>query len=290
MGAIFDIRQCVLGRLGLRAGRKSSRMVERLGICAIPADSLIEEDADLLPSLLCRIGKYWKAVAGFAFIPLVLIVVLAMLAVPDAARASILATIGIIIVGAAIPLALVWLDCRSGAREILRSDSRPKVRVLCGFVFFPVFVVYLLSSDRMGDVPPALEFGVVVIAAALGGLVLNAGVSSGVPCKQRREFIAVAQKFVVVVILGIIFPPIMWFVDFFGGVDIMSFEPGNPSGWVLGPLSWIGVSSFFAGVTFFIVALVDLVYAMIGLGGAGCGCKSSGRDGSCDARMDADAS
>ena len=271
-------------------------MVERLGICTIPADSLIEEDSDFLSSLLCRIRKGWKtkgrkAVAGFVLISLVLlVVVLAMLAVPDAARASVPATIGVIIVGVAIPLALVWLDCMSGAREILWSDSRLMVRVLCGFVFFPMFVVYLLSPDRMGDVPPALEFGVVVIAAALGGLVLNAGLSSGVSCKQRREFIAVAQKFIVVVILGIVFPPIVWFVSFFGGVDITLLEPGSSSGWALWILLWIGVSSFFVGVSLFIVALVDLVYAMMGLGKAGCGCKSSGRDGSCDACMDADAS
>lgn len=182
------------------------------------------------------------------------------------------------------------LDCMSGAREILWSRSRPTVRVLCGFVFFLVISAYLLSSDSVGDIPPALEFGVVVIAAALGGLVLNAGVSSGLLCKQRREFVAVAQKFVVVVILGIIFPPIVWFVNFFGGVDITLLEPGSSSGWALWILLWIGVSSFFVGVSLFIVALVDLVYAMMGLGKAGCGCKSSGRDGSCDACMDADAS
>ena len=248
----------------------------------------------MLSSLLCRIRKAWKtkgrkAVAGFAFIPLVLIVVLAMLAIPDAERLSVLATIGVIAIAAAIPLALVWLDYKSGARKILWSGSRPKVRGLCGFVFFIVVCPYLLWSDRVGDIPPALEFGVVVIAAALGGLVLNAGLSSGLPCESlRREFIAVAQKFIVVVILGIIFPPIMWFVDFLGGVDVMSFEPSDPSGWVLGPLFLFGMFSFFAGVSLFIVALVDLVYAMIRLGEARC--KASGRDGSCEARTDADAS
>ena len=240
--------------------------------------------------MLCRIGKYWKTVAWVVLISLVLIVVLAILAVPDGERASVLATIGVIAMVAAIPLALVWLDCMSGAREILWSRSRPTVRGLCGFVFFLVISAYLLSSDSVGDIPPALEFGVVVIAAALGGLVLNAGVSSGLLCKQRREFVAVAQKFIIVVILGIIFPPIVWFVDSAGGVDIMSFEPGDSSWWVLWPLLLFGMFSFFAGVTFFVVALVDLFYAMIGLGGAGCGCKSSGRDGSCDARMDADGS
>ena len=67
-----------------------------LGIAPIPADSLIEEDAELLSSLLCRIRKGWKAVAGFVLISLVVLaVVLVILAVSDAARASILATIGI---------------------------------------------------------------------------------------------------------------------------------------------------------------------------------------------------
>ena len=238
--------------------------------------------------MLCRIRKNLKT-AGFVLISLVvLVVVLVILVVPDAERASVLATIGIIAIVAAIPLVLVWLDCMSGAGKILWSRSRSTVRGVCGSAFFLVMCVYLLSSDSIGDIPPALEFGVVGIAAALGGLVLNAGLSSGLPCESlRREFIAVAQKFIVVVILGIIFPPIMLFVDFFGGVDITSFEPGDSSLWLLGPLLF-GMFSFFAGVSLFIVALVDLVCAMMGLGKASCGCKASGRDGSCDARPDAD--
>ena len=245
--------------------------------------------------MLCRIRKYWKnkgwKTVGFVLIPLVLlVVVLAILAVPDAERAPVLGTIGLITIAAAVLLALVCLDCKSGARKILWKGSRLTVRGVCGFVFFLVVSVYLQSSDSIGDIPPALEFGVVGIAAALGGLVLNAGLSSGLPCESlRREFIAVAQKFIVVVILGIIFPPIMWFVDFFGGVDLTSFEPSDPSGWVLWALFWIGGASFFVGVSLFIVALVDLVYAMRGLGKSSCGCKASGKGGSCDARTDADA-
>ena len=227
--------------------------------------------------------------AGFVFISLVLlVVVLAILGVvPDAALASAPATIVVIIVVAAMLLALVWLD----KGEDLWSVARLVTRGLCWVVFFPVTCVYLLSSDRIGDLPPALEFGVVGIAAALGGLVLNAGLSSGLPCESRREFIAVAQKFIIAVILGIIFPPIVWFVDLVAdGGDVMLFDPGGSSGWVLWILFWIGVFSFLVGVTFFIVALVDLFYAMIRLGRARCGCKSSGMDGSCNARKDADAS
>lgn len=239
--------------------------------------------------MLCRIRKNLKTVAWGVLISLVLVVVLVILVVPDAEQASVLATIGIIAIVVAIPLVLVWLDCISGAGKILWEDSRPKVRGVCGFAFFLVVCVYLLSSDSVGDLPPALEFGLVGIAAALGGLVLNAGLSSGLPCESlRREFIAVAQKFIVVVILGIIFPPIMLFVDFFGGIDITSLEPGDSSLWLLGPL-FFGMFSFFAGVSLFIVALVDLVYAMMRLGKSSSRCKASGRDGSCEARTDADA-
>ena len=241
--------------------------------------------------MLCRIRKYWKTkgwkTVGFVLISLVLlVVVVAILAVPDAERASVLATIGVIAIVAAVLLALVWLEKGKG----LPSESRLTMRVLCWLVFFPGICAYILSSDSIADIPGTLEFGVVTIAAALGGLVLNAGLSSGVSCESlRQEFIALAWKFIIVVILGIIFPPIVWFVDFLGGVELASFEPGDPSWWVLGPLLLFGMFSFFAGVSIFIVALVDLVYAMRGLGKSSCGCKASGRDGSCDARTDADA-
>ena len=237
--------------------------------------------------MLCRVPKKaWKTV-GFVLISLVVLaVVLAILAVPDAERASVLGTIGLITVAAAVLVALVWLD----KGKCLPGGYRLTTRVVCWLVFFPVVSVYFLDMDRIGDIPPALEFGAVGIAAALGGLVLNAGVSSGVSCESlRREFIAVAQKFIVVVILGIIFPPIMLFVDFFGGGDIASFEPGDPSWWVRWPLLLFGMFSFFAGVSIFIVALVDLVYAMMGLDKSSSRCKSSGKGGSCDARTDADA-
>ena len=237
--------------------------------------------------MLCSIGKYWKTVAWVVLISLVvLVVVLAILAVPDAERGSVLAIMGLITVAAAVLSVLVWLDKGKG----LPSGSRTVMRVVCWLVLVPAVSVYFLGVDPIEGISPALEFGVVAVAATLGGLVLNAGLSSGVSCESlRREFIAVAQKFIVVVILAIIFPPIMWYVDSAGGADLTSFEPSDASGWVLGALLLFGMFSFFAGVTFFIVALVDLVYAMMCLGKSSCGGKASGRDGSCEARTGADA-
>ena len=171
----------------------------------------------------------------------------------------------------------------------LMFGSIPRVvpKVMCCIIFFPVFSVYFLRLDRSEGIASSLDFGIVTISAVLGGLVLNAGLSSSLPCEQRREFISVARKFIIVVILMIISWPTVRFFDSAGGVDTMSFDPGGPSAW---GLFWIGVISFFPGVTVFIVALVDLVYVMFGLGGVSCGCKVSGKNNSCDARSDADAS
>ena len=173
---------------------------------------------------------------------------------------------------------------------MLGSIPRVLSRLMCWMIFFPMVSLYFLRLDRTEGIASSLEFGVVTISTVLGGLVLNAGLSSSLPCVRRREFISVARKFIIVVILMIISGPTVRFVDLAGGVDTMSFERGGLSAWGLWMLFWIGGFSFFAGVSFFIVALVDLVYAMIGLGGVSYGCKALGRESSCDACSDADAS
>ena len=106
-------------------------------------------------------------------------------------------------------------------------------------------------------------WGIVAVAAALGGLVLNAGV--GLKGPKKKELVQVAQKFIVVVVLMIIFLPAFYFVELMGPIDIESFEPGSPEAWVRGLFFWIGALSFLGGIGLFIIALVDLVYAMIGI-------------------------
>ena len=160
-------------------------------------------------------------------------------------------------------------------------------RAMCWMIFFPVFSVYFLRLDRSEGIASSLDFGIVTISAVLGGLVLNAGLSSSLQCEQRREFISVAREFIIVVILMIISWPTVRFFDSADRVDTISFEPGGLLAW---GLFWIGGLLFFAGVSVFIVALVDLVYAMFGLGGVSCVCRAPGKNNSCDARSDADAS
>ena len=106
--------------------------------------------------------------------------------------------------------------------------------------------------------------GLVTVSVALGGFVLNAGLS--LKGSKRRETVQVAQKFIAVVILMIIFLPALHFVELMDGVKLDSFQPDSLEAWLRGFFFWVGALSFYAGIGLFIVALADLVYAMIGIG------------------------
>ena len=114
----------------------------------------------------------------------------------------------------------LWEQRASSVRAFVRKrwrSSRPGIRILCLFIFFPVFSVYFLTGDEVRAVPATLEVGVIAVAAALGGLLLNAGLNLG--GEKGREFILVAQKFIAVVILMLIFLPTFHLVDIAGGID-----------------------------------------------------------------------
>ena len=133
----------------------------------------------------------------------------------------------------------LWEQRASSVRAFVRKrwrSSRPGIRILCLFIFFPVFSVYFLTGDEVRAVPATLEVGVIAVAAALGGLLLNAGLNLG--GEKGREFILVAQKFIAVVILMLIFLPTFHLVDIAGGIDVSSFEPGNSTAWGRGVMFW----------------------------------------------------
>ena len=141
---------------------------------------------------------------------------------------------------------------------------RGTARMLCWLFFFVPFALYFLVGwGQLLDRPLALDVGVVTVAAALGGLVLNAGLN--LTGSKRKETVQVAQKFIAVVILIIIFLPALHFVELMGSIDLDSFQPDSAEAWVRGLFFWIGAISFYVGISLFIIALVDLVYAMIGI-------------------------
>ena len=155
-----------------------------------------------------------------------------------------------------------WLRAFIGKR--LRS-SQPWMRIFCLLIFFPVFSIYFLTGGEVRSVPATLEVGVIAVSAALGGLVLNAGLNRG--GERGREFIPVAQKFIAVVILMLIFLPTVHIVGLEGDIDVSSFEPTDPAAWVRGVTFWVAAACFYAGTGLFVTALVDLAYAVFGLGG-----------------------
>ena len=162
----------------------------------------------------------------------------------------------------------LWERRAFGLRAFVHKrwrSSRPVVRIFCLGIFFPMFSIYFLTDGEVKSTPATLEVGVIAVAAALGGLVLNAGLN--LEGEQKREFIHVAQKFIAVVILMLVFLSALHLIDLAGGIDVSSFEPGNLNAWGRGLLFWISAASFTAGAALFVIALVDLVYAVFDLSG-----------------------
>ena len=142
--------------------------------------------------------------------------------------------------------------------------NRWTMRMVCWLLFFVPFALYfLIGLGQLLESPPGLDVWVVTVSAALGGLVLNAGLN--LTGSKRKETVQVAQKFIAVVILMIIFLPALHFVVLVNGIDLNSFKPGSLEAWVRGFFFWVGAISFYVGISSFIIALVDLVYAMIGI-------------------------
>ena len=242
-----------------------------------------------LPSFLRNGVQRW-GLTLFVVAPLVLFGLgLAVLSVVRIlGRHSLTEIAGVSIVGIVVLSVLsLWERWASSLRAFMGKrwrSSQPGVRILCLFTFFPVFSIYFLTGGEVRSVPATLEVGVIAVAAALGGLVLNAGLNLG--GEKGREFILVAQKFIAVVILMLIFLPTLHLVDLAGDIDIASFEPGNPTAWGRGVMFWISAASFYAGAGLFVIALVDLAYAVFGLGGSGNAsrrkCELPDRNNQCD--------
>ena len=142
--------------------------------------------------------------------------------------------------------------------------DREMARYLFVASLYGPFALYLLIwQSRLLDNPSSLDTGIVMVAAILGGLVLNAGLNPK-GCK-RKEAIQVAQKFIFVVILMIIFQPAWYFLGLLGGIDVWSFKPDSSEAWGRAVFFFVAAGCFYVGIYLFIVALVDLVYVMIGM-------------------------
>ena len=128
-------------------------------------------------------------------------------------------------------------------------------------LFAPLSVYYLHGASQSTARPQSLDLGIITVSAVLGGLVLNAGsnLKGG-----NKEAIQVAQKFILVVVLMTIFLPSIYAVEIMGGIKMWSFE-STRAGWSRGFMFLIATLTFYGSIIFFIIALVDLVYAVFGI-------------------------
>lgn len=237
---------------------------------------------------LAMLGMALLILLGLGLAALSVARILERHSLPEVVGASIVVVVVLMVVSL---LEIGTSALRASIRKRWRS-SRPVVTILSWLVFFPVFSLYFLTGDEVKSVPATLEVGVIAVAAALGGLVLNAGLNL---CGEKRtEFLLVAQKFVAVVILMTIFLPTLHILDLAGGMDLSSFEPGKADAWFRGALFLVAAVSFYAGVSYFVIALVDLAYAMGGIVNTGSAsrqkCISPDRQDQCDGREEPDAS
>ena len=155
------------------------------------------------------------------------------------------------------------------------------VRWLCLSFFVPAFLYYYLGGQNYSQITiQTLLAGTIAVSAALGGLVLNAGLNIDGP--KRKQTIRVATEFVLAVVFMVIFLPSLHIVEILGGVDPYSFEFGSAKAWVVGSYFWLAAISFYIGISLFILALVDLPYALIGIENA----KSRNRGGADNGKSD----
>ena len=184
----------------------------------------------------------------------------------------------------AVQLGDIGMQVYSWLRDFLEAPFHQwMTRVVCWFLFlFPLTVYTLIGRHDWVDRPQVLDVGVVTVSAALGGLVLNAGVR--LTCaKKKKETVYVALKFIAVVILMTIFLPSLYIVELIDDFRANSPELNSVEAWGSGFFFWIAGISFYGGISFFIIALVDLVFVMVGIVDTknSCGRKHGDADSEC---------
>jgi len=173
--------------------------------------------------------------------------------------------IGVIVAIIVIPIVLaVFPALRQQMMSIIgerRSIQRPSYRLIIPIPFVIPFVFYLLTSGVEKSIPPALQWSVIATTPTLGGLVF-AGAGKG---KMKRgayyELISVAQKLIVATVLFILFTCLFFTVELTGSIDTNIIDL-SLLGWFRGGSFWLSVAFFFVGVYLFLVAIIDLVFAL----------------------------
>lgn len=152
-----------------------------------------------------------------------------------------------------------------------KSKTRPRYRYWVNLFLYLLFSVpfslYVLKS--LGPTQPfsnVENLSVIGISLALAGLSFAASSIPPITSRTRVEFVCVAQKFVAVTFLSLIFIPSISMVDALHGIDINSTAFLNSTAWWRGTFFWIAATCFYSAVFLFLLGVSDLIFALSDLG------------------------
>ena len=123
-------------------------------------------------------------------------------------------------------------------------------------LFLPFATFNLINTVVPNN--PLAQFSVFAVAPILGGLALAA--AAGFREAGRTRPGSSGAKYMVVTALFIVFFPHILIVGSAPPIDIYSLELSRV-GLVSGFFFWLAISSFLLGLSLFLVALVDLIFA-----------------------------
>jgi len=152
-----------------------------------------------------------------------------------------------------------------------RGEKRPGSRILFITLTFVIILLplslYILKSLSPEQVPTVANISIVVLGLSLAGLSLRAA-SIGTNVDERMRFVCISQKFILVVILFVIFIPLIYLIDLppFNGiyVDSIVWPPDTISVlrgllfWIATPCYYLGIFLLWLGMNDFIVVLANL--------------------------------
>ena len=121
-----------------------------------------------------------------------------------------------------------------------------------------VLVFYILLGDSRAlldesrvIVPPVLQFNIIIVSAALGGLVLAGATNKRLSDSVHDELIFVAQKLIVATILFVFSTALLFFSELTTTID-----------WLYNACFWLTALCFFPGVILFALGIIDLIIAL----------------------------
>jgi len=168
---------------------------------------------------------------------------------------------------------LLWFKFPSLKRVIGegKSKKRPRYRygvnLLLFFLFLAPFSIYVLESLQPKPLYDVVNLSIIGISLALAGLSFAASSISPMTAEKRVELICVAQKFIGVTILFLLFIPLIYMIDaLYGGIDINAVSFLDPTAWLRGIFFWIAAPCFYGAVVLFLLGVSDLIFALSDLG------------------------